>query len=202
MADAITGRPVAEARVDLHIEQSSGGEAGPPAARAAVTDARGRFTFEELPPGAHRARVSGAGYVSEHFSLSIPHRGELRDARIDLLPVRERIFTLYREAAAPLLPRVELWGVWTPRQIVDHVRGARPAPALASLTDYVEEKYFSGRTPDEDEIPTAAERVQHAVAENAAAGTIPARAQGPLAGAQARGPAVDPRAGNGYSPGP
>lgn len=201
VADAVTGRPVAGARVALRVAAQGGG-AEAPAERAAVTDASGRFTFEDLPPGTHHAQVGGAGYVSERFSLSVPHRGELSGARIDLLPVRERIFSLYREVAGPLLPRRELWGVWTPRQIVDHVRGARPAPVLASLTDYVEEKYFSGRTPDEDEIPSAAERVRLAVAESATAQAIPAPAPGLPDGAQARGPAVDRQPGSGYSPGP
>ena len=63
-------------------------------------------------------------------------------ARIDLLPVRERIFDIYREVAVPLLPEPRLWGVWTPRQIFRHVRSQRPASALSDLTDFVEDSYF------------------------------------------------------------
>jgi hypothetical protein len=103
--------------------------------------------------------VSREGYVTESFAVTIPHRGELRDARVDLLPVRERIFQLYREVAEPLLPRPDLWGVWTPRQIFDHVRKNHPARALSGLTDYVEEKYFSARLPAESELPEAEARV-------------------------------------------
>ena len=164
VADAATGAPIAGARVEV-----SAPDAEP---RVAETDEEGRFSLEELPAGLLRAEVSCSGYVREQFALSIPHRGELRDARVDLLPVRERIFALYRGAAEPLLPRPDLWGVWTPRQIVDHVRAARPPGALGALTDYVEEKYFSARTPDEDEIPVALERVRAAQAE-ASAGSIP-----------------------------
>ncbi|HEU5055821.1 MAG TPA: carboxypeptidase regulatory-like domain-containing protein [Kofleriaceae bacterium] len=159
VADAIDGKPIAGARVEV---AEPGAEA-----RVASTDEEGRFSLEDLPAGLLRAEVSCKGYVRESFALTIPHRGELRDARVDLLPVRERIFALYRGAAEPLLPRPELWGVWTPRQIVDHVRAARPAGALGALTDYVEEKYFSGRTPDEDEIPIAVERVRAAQVEAA-----------------------------------
>jgi hypothetical protein len=146
VSDAVTGEPIAQAGVRL-------------AGDGLVTGADGRFAFEEVAEGEHRAEVSCSGYVTESFDVTIPHRGELRDARVDLLPVRERIFQLYREAAEPLLPRPDLWGVWTPRQIFDHVRTNRPARALSELTDYVEEKYFSARVPVESELPLAAERV-------------------------------------------
>jgi len=157
VADAVTGRPLAGATVAV---------TGPDGAEVSATsDDAGGFLLEPLAEGSLRARVSCAGYVTERFPITIPHRGELRDARVDLLPVRERIFSMYREAAEPLLPSPELWGVWTPRQIVDHVRSRQPAAALADLTGYVEEKYFSSRVPDEDEIPRAAERVAAAIAE-------------------------------------
>jgi hypothetical protein len=146
VADAVTGEPIAEARVEL-------GDAG------LLTGADGRFELEDLPDGEHGAQVSREGYVTESFAVTIPHRGELRDARVDLLPVRERIFQLYREVAEPLLPRPDLWGVWTPRQIFDLVRKSHPARALSELTDYVEEKYFSARVPAESELPRAEERV-------------------------------------------
>lgn len=151
VADSVSGRPIGGALVELVVQ---GGEP-----RAVATDDAGQFTLEELAPGEHAASVSCAGYVTERFAVTIPHRGELRGARVDLLPVRERIFSLYRAAAEPLLPKPDLWGVWTPRQIVDHVREHRPAKALAALTDYVEEKYFSQRVPLEEEIPAAHEHV-------------------------------------------
>jgi hypothetical protein len=165
VADAVDGKPIAGARVAI---SAPGG-----ATAVAESDDDGRFALEDLPPGQLAAEVSCRGYVREHFTLTIPHRGELRDARVDLLPVRERIFALYRGAAEPLLPRPELWGVWTPRQIVDHVRAQRPAGALGALTDYVEEKYFSARTPDEDELPLAADRVRAAELEAGPASAPP-----------------------------
>ena len=172
VADAMTGRPLAGAAVV--VRPTGEGE------RAIQTDAAGRFELEDLPAGTLAAEVACPGYVTERFPLPVPHRGELREARVDLLPVRERIFTMYREAAEPLLPRPELWGVWTPRQIVDHVRELRPAGALSALTDYVEEKYFSIRVPGEEEIPLAEERVRAARREV---------------------PPVDPRGPSEYSPG-
>jgi hypothetical protein len=76
-----------------------------------------------------------------------------------MLAVRERIFEMYGEVAASRLPSADLWGVWTPRQILDHVRRGRPAPALGRLTDYIEEVYFSQRAPDEDALEDAARRI-------------------------------------------
>ncbi len=89
--------------------------------------------------------------------------------RIDLVPVREKVFQLYRRAAEPVLPDGKLWGIWSPRQISDHVRSKRPSPALSELTDFVEELYFSSRVAAETLIPHAAERVDRAVRERSRA---------------------------------
>jgi hypothetical protein len=77
------------------------------------------------------------------------------------------VFQLYRRAAEPILPEARLWGIWSPRQIVDHVRGNKPTPALAELTDFVEEVYFSPRIAAESVLPQAAERVDRAIRERA-----------------------------------
>ena len=127
----------------------------------------GSFTLERLPPGELRAEVSAPGYVTEAFVVTIPHRGELRGVRVDLVPVRERVFQLYRRAAEPVLPDGKLWGIWSPRQIVDHVRSKRPSPALADLTDFVEEIYFSPRVAAEAVLPQASDRVDRAIQERA-----------------------------------
>lgn len=131
------------------------------------TDADGGFAIEGLPAGDLRAEVSADGHVTEAFAVTVPHRGELRGVRVDLVPVRERVFQLYRRAAEPVLPESRLWGIWTPRQIVDHVRSKRPSPALADLTDFVEEIYFSPRLAGETVLPQASERVDRAIQERA-----------------------------------
>jgi hypothetical protein len=156
--DTVRGRPVAHAAVRLLLgdherELRSGGD--------------GSFAVEKLPHGEWRAEVAAPGHITERFALTIPHRGELRGVRIDLVPVRERVFQLYRRAAEPILPDVKLWGIWSPRQIVDHVRRKRPTPALAELTDFVEEVYFSPRLVAETVIPHASERVDRAIQERA-----------------------------------
>ncbi len=132
-----------------------------------TTGADGGFQIEHLPIGELRAEVSAAGHVSEGFAVTIPHRGELRGVRVDLVPVRERVFQLYRRAAEPILPESRLWGIWSPRQIVDHVRSKRPSPALADLTDFVEEVYFSPRVAEQVVLPEANERVDRAIQERA-----------------------------------
>lgn len=159
--DAVTGRVVGGARMILthgnleHLVEVRGD---------------GRFTAEDLTPaGTWGVAVEAYGYVTERFEITIPHRGELRGVRIDVLPVRERIFAMYGVAARPMLPDPELWGIWTPRQIFDHVRDGRPpASAMAALTDFVEETYFSQRTATEDLIPLALDRIRTARAEHGA----------------------------------
>lgn len=154
--DAVRGRPVADAAVRLRLGDLR---------RAVTTGADGSFALEGLAFGEWAAQVTAPGHVTETFVVSIPHRGELRGVRVDLVPVRERVFQLYRRAAEPLLPEPRLWGVWSPRQIVDHVRRKHPTPALAELTDFVEEVYFSPRLAEETVLPMAAERVDRAIHE-------------------------------------
>ena len=156
--DTVRGRPIAEAVVRLVLGDTD---------REVRTGADGTFAFEKLPAGTWRAEAAAPGHITERFAATIPHRGELRGVRVDLVPVRERVFQLYRRAAEPVLPEARLWGVWSPRQIVDHVRGKRPSPALAELTDFVEEVYFSARPSAETVLPQASERVDRAIRERA-----------------------------------
>jgi hypothetical protein len=143
--DAVTDLPVAGAQVELCAAEASA------EATRLATSGGGRFGIE-LERGAWRVEVSAFGYVRERFQIEIPHRGELREMAVALVPVRERIFSRYRDVAEPLLPSPDLWGIWTPRQILERVREGRPAPALTALTDRVEEAYFSARTPVEDDL--------------------------------------------------
>jgi hypothetical protein len=160
--DTVRGRPVADAVVRLRLQQGRDD-------REALTGPDGNFAFEALATGDWVADVTAPGHVTEKFMISIPHRGELRGVRVDLVPVRERVFQLYRRAAEPILPEPRLWGVWSPRQIVDHVRSKRPTPALADLTSFVEEIYFSPRLAGETVLPEASEQVDRAIRERARA---------------------------------
>ena len=130
-----------------------------------LADDKGDFAVERLAPGTWAGKARAPGYVTEAFSVAIPHRGELRGVRIDLMPVRERVFQIYRDVAWGLLPGPQLWGIWTPREIFDHVRGRRPAGALGALTDFVEETYFSPRVPDEAILADASSRARAAMVE-------------------------------------
>ena len=163
--DTVRGRPVGQAVVRLLLGELE---------REARTGADGSFTFEKLVAGEWAAEVAAPGHVTEKFGVSIPHRGELRGVRIDLVPVRERVFQLYRRAAEPVLPEARLWGIWSPRQIVDHVRSKRPSPALAELTDFVEEVYFSSRLAAETVLPQASAHVDRAIRERSPSANSPA----------------------------
>lgn len=175
--DTVRGRPVSGAVIRLRLGDAGsattdgrppgGATEGGLGEREATSAADGSFAFEALAPGDWLAEAGAPGHVTETFVVSIPHRGELRGVRVDLVPVRERVFQLYRRAAEPVLPEPRLWGVWSPRQIVDHVRGKRPSPALADLTDFVEDLYFSARVADEAVLPDAADQVDRAIRERA-----------------------------------
>jgi len=156
--DTVRGRPVEGAVVILVFGDQE---------RSIRTQPDGSFMIDKLGFGEWRAEVAAPGHVTERFAVTIPHRGELRGVRIDLVPVRERVFQLYRRAAEPVLPESRLWGIWSPRQIVDHVRSKRPSPALADLTDFVEEVYFSPRLAAETVLTQASERVDRAIHERA-----------------------------------
>lgn len=156
--DTVRSRPVPEAVVRLLLGELE---------REVRTAADGSFLLEKLVPGEWTAEVAAPGHVTERFGVTVPHRGELRGVRIDLVPVRERVFQLYRRAAEPVLPEPRLWGIWSPRQIVDHVRAKQPSPALSDLTDFVEEVYFSPRVAAETLLPQARDRVDRAVRERA-----------------------------------
>ena len=154
--DTVRSRPVPEAVVILVLGDVE---------RSVRTADDGSFALEKLAPGDWRAEVAAPGHVTERFTVSIPHRGELRGVRVDLVPVRERVFQLYRHAAEPVLPEARLWGVWSPRQIVDHVKSKKRSPAMSDLTDFVEEVYFSPRLAAETLLPGAKERVERAIKE-------------------------------------
>jgi hypothetical protein len=154
--DSVRGRAVDQAVVRMTLGDRQ---------REVRTTADGAFAVDRLDPGEWRVEVGAPGHVTERFVIMIPHRGELRGVRVDLVPVRERVFQLYRRAAEPVLPEPRLWGVWSPRQIVDHVRAKGPSPALAELTDFVEEVYFSPRLAAETMVPMASERVDRAIQE-------------------------------------
>jgi hypothetical protein len=147
VSDAVRGHAVAGAR----LEATCGADTV-----TAEADAAGHFELA-LGAGVWRVEVAARGYLREQVTAPIPHRGELRGARVDLVPVRERVFAIYREVVAPLLPSAELWGVWTPREILDHVREGGAVGALAAFTTFVEETYFSAALPDEGAIGKAME---------------------------------------------
>ena len=142
--------------------------------RRCVTAADGSFAFEDARPRRVAGHVQRAGHVTEHFTALIPHRGELRDARVDLVPVRERVFTLYRRAALPLLPN---------RGPVGHLvaaPGGRPRPRAPSRRARSPSSPTSSRRPtsrralpDEAILPDAETRVEAAVREQCAGITPP-----------------------------
>lgn len=147
--DAITRRPVAGAILVIVGSEE----------RQLKSDALGFFAADPLPEGRYDIVVQAQFYVTEKFSVDLPHRGELRSAAVHLMPVREMIFSVYKEAVRDRLPSEQLWGIWTPRQILEHVRALQPSVGLSELTDFVEESFFSARSPGEEALVLAREKI-------------------------------------------
>ncbi|MDB4971438.1 MAG: hypothetical protein JWN44_7127, partial [Myxococcales bacterium] len=121
---------------------------------AAAVDARGRFVLEELPPGPVLVEVAAPGYVGEQFTRTLPHRGELRGARVRLVPVRARIFDAWRRAAAPLYPSAKAAETMTPRELQAFVERRRllPHDRLGALTALVESSVWGARPPSSEAL--------------------------------------------------
>ena len=79
--DAVRSRPLV-ARVRLRLGSDE---------KSVRTGADGRFDIADLAHGEWKAKVSADGHVSERFTVAIPHHGELRGVKVDLIPVREQI---------------------------------------------------------------------------------------------------------------
>ena len=126
-------------------------------ALTATTDAAGHFAITALAVGHHEVTVRAPGFVTERFLIAVPHRGELRAVRVDVVPVRVRVIEVYRDVALGLLPDPDRLWIWTPRELLMHTPVTPPdqgAP-LPSLTRLVEETYYSGRCRDESVIDEA-----------------------------------------------
>ncbi|HEY3357914.1 MAG TPA: carboxypeptidase-like regulatory domain-containing protein [Polyangia bacterium] len=145
VVDVYTRRGVPAATVDLAPE--AGG-----AAPRLDSAADGCFAAEALAPGRYQVTVTAAGYLSERFVVALPHRGELRGVRVELMPVRLRVLEVYRGVALALLPDPDLLWIRTPREVLTR-SGAGPSHrALARL---VERSYYSGAPVDEAAIGEA-----------------------------------------------
>ncbi|HUS63001.1 MAG TPA: carboxypeptidase-like regulatory domain-containing protein [Kofleriaceae bacterium] len=117
--------------------------------QALPVDDEGRFNVEELPAGTITVEVTAPGYVVERFDRTLPHRGELRRARVLLVPIRARIFEAYRRVTLPMLPKPEAAETMTPRELLGHMeRKVLIVDELAALTSLVEVAYFGPRLPD------------------------------------------------------
>jgi carboxypeptidase family protein/uncharacterized protein DUF4129 len=149
VVDAADDRPLPTATL---VARTGDGQS-----HAATVDERGRFVFEELAAGPLVVEIAAPGYVGERFSRTLPHRGELRNARVRLVPVRARIFAAWRRAAQPLYPTPKAAETMTPRELLAHVGKRRmllPEP-LVALTALVESSVWGGSAPSPEDLREA-----------------------------------------------
>lgn len=146
VVDAADDRPIADATL---VARTADGQS-----HAATVDERGHFAFEDLPPGPLVVEAAAPGYVAERFSRTLPHRGELRNARVRLVPVRARIFDAWRRAAAPLYPTPRAAETMTPRELLDHLQRRRllPNDRMGALTRLVEAAVWGAQAPSTDNL--------------------------------------------------
>lgn len=138
--DASDGKPVGSAQLSL---------SGSGLRRMATSGPDGRFGFEQLPAGELLLAVACPGYVSERVRIALPHRGQLREMRFDIVPIRVRVLEIYRDATRPFLPDRQCWARWTPRELLDHLEGRADVghEALSELSSLLERTYWSAETP-------------------------------------------------------
>ncbi|MEK6608495.1 MAG: hypothetical protein AABZ30_12615 [Myxococcota bacterium] len=106
--------------------------------RAHVAGVDGRIAILALPAGAHEATVEAPGYAPCRVRLSVPHRGELRGARVALRSARAEALACYRDAVEPTLGSA--WRLRTPGEV------AVLQPALAETCASFAARYFGGST--------------------------------------------------------
>ncbi len=149
VVDAADDRPIPTATL---VARTADGQS-----HAAAVDERGRFAFAELAAGPVVVALAAAGYVPERFARTLPHRGELRNTRVRLVPVRARIFDAWRRAAAPLYPSPKAAETMTPRELYAHVERRRMLPheRLAALTTLVEAAVWGAHAPSTDDLAEA-----------------------------------------------
>jgi hypothetical protein len=134
--DVVAARPVPGAILTI---------SGPDGVSQIRTDSGGVFRVGPLRRGSHSVTVAAVGYVTETFSVIIPHGGAYHGVTVDVVQIRHRALEIYHGVARPLLPRQEVWGRWTPRELA--VYSARTFPWLSDeiseLTSFFEILYYS-----------------------------------------------------------
>jgi hypothetical protein len=141
--------------------------------RELPVDEEGRFAIEGLPAGPIRIEVHAPGYIVEKFTRQVPHRGELRDVRVLLVPIRARIFSTYQQVVKPLYPKAQLVDLWTPRDLLGHVRKrSMVVDELQALTSLVELAYWGAHAPNLAMLAEA-ERLAAGMSQGPATATVP-----------------------------
>jgi hypothetical protein len=122
-------------------------------AQAVPVGVDGRFVVEDLPAGSLVVEVAARGYVPERFERALPHRGELRQVRICLVPLRVRIFDAWRRATARFHPSAQP-ETMTPREVCRGVVG-HSSGTLFALTGLVETAVWGAAAPSVEDLDEA-----------------------------------------------
>lgn len=145
VVDPIEGRPVRGAK----IWTTSSSETP-----VSQSDAEGAFHFGPLERGEYEISISADGYVTETFTIKIPHGGSYSGATVNIIQIRHRALEIYRGVTKPLLPRQTLWGKWTPREVAVHSVKTHPwlSDDIAEITSFFEGLYYSPTLNGPDDL--------------------------------------------------
>ena len=138
IVDMIHRRPIEGALVSLHQAQLI---------TELRVDSNGRFESAPLAAGSLNVSVSARGYMSEKFTRTLPHHGELSGLEISLTPVRHRLLETLDQAARQRVPPPRPL-VLTPRELAMRARPA--SPRLHRIADRVEQACYGAETPGEE----------------------------------------------------
>jgi len=124
----------------------------------------GAFATGPLETGDVVLSFSSPGYEPGTLHARIPHAGELRDLRFHLVPIRQRLAEVYRDAVAAHAPD-RPWGFATPRAIARAAArrlGVAWGPGqgvgpLWGLSDLFERGYYGRTEPELSDLRKARE---------------------------------------------
>lgn len=129
-----------------------------------VTTATGAFQVHQIRLGRYTLAVHAPGYLGQTLVTQVPHRGELRGIRVQLMPLRACLLSEWRRVAQTHCPDISSLRTRTPADLLAEVSLAPPSaaqgppldlPSLARLTELVNTAYYAPRVCSQEMLEEA-----------------------------------------------
>lgn len=157
LIDASDEQPLNAGQVCLSSPESN---------RQLDVDTEGKFLVGPLRPGGYRLSAACAGYLAETLDVTVPHRGQLLQISVRLVPIRIRLLEIYKHATQALIER-DAWARQTPREVLRANRErltAQAIDALHELSMLLEIAYWSDQRPIDQRALTIASALANRIA--------------------------------------